>query len=221
MNPYAFRGWLPNAYAETASCDRNFPVYGSWSSGYFAPSSVYSLPADTPKQHANGPDWKIQSIYPHTMEHPTVTKDVTGTTVVSGTAPGVPVSHMKSSYDSVMYKGSSGNNHTGTKADMENSSKDDSQRSCCVLSCSCNNQQRINNYDTPWRGADVSTGVDLPGAKNGAMSSYQSFCQRGGGTNVQNRFNSMSLHDLIGMLLLPQYLTRLLKHCTFFYIYIF
>ncbi|CAI9735625.1 Hox-D9-like isoform X1 [Octopus vulgaris] len=85
---------------------------------------------------------------------------------------------MKSSYDSVMYKGSSGNNHTGTKADMENSSKDDSQRSCCVLSCSCNNQQRINNYDTPWRGADVSTGVDLPGAKNGAMSSYQSFCQR-------------------------------------------
>lgn len=220
MNPYAFRGWLPNAYADSTSCDRNFPVYGSWPSGYFAPSSVYSLPSETPKQHANTTDWKIQSIYPHAMEHPTVPKDGAGTgsgAVVGGPASAAvtPVSHIKS-YDTVMYKGSPGNGLTGgtgtlgtgptgvtgttPKVDVDGgATKDDSQRSCCVLSCSCNNQQRINNYDTPWRGADGSAGVELPGSKNGAVPPYQTFCQRGGGTNMQNRYNSMSLHDLIDL----------------------
>lgn len=200
MNPYAFRGWLPNAYADSTSCDRNFPVYGSWPSGYFAPSSVYSLPSETPKQHANTTDWKIQSIYPHAMEHPTVPKDGAGTgsgAVVGGPASAAvtPVSHIKS-YDTVMYKGSPGNGLTGgtgtlgtgptgvtgttPKVDVDGgATKDDSQRSCCVLSCSCNNQQRINNYDTPWRGADGSAGVELPGSKNGAVPPYQTFCQRG------------------------------------------
>ncbi|VDI57554.1 Hypothetical predicted protein [Mytilus galloprovincialis] len=60
MNPYAFRGWHIPSYADGANCDRNYPhMYGTWPhSGYFTPGSVYSLPSDTAKQHANT-DWKL------------------------------------------------------------------------------------------------------------------------------------------------------------------
>lgn len=62
MNPYAFRGWHLPSYADGANCDRNYHMYGSWPhSGYFPPGSVYSLQADTPKQHSNS-DWKLNGL---------------------------------------------------------------------------------------------------------------------------------------------------------------
>ena len=76
MNPYAFRGWHIPSYADSANCDRNYPhMYGTWPhSGYFTPGSMYSLPSDSTKQHANT-DWKLNSICTSTTSEGTSPRD--------------------------------------------------------------------------------------------------------------------------------------------------
>ncbi|XP_052059232.1 homeobox protein Hox-D11a-like [Mytilus californianus] len=150
MNPYAFRGWHIPSYADGANCDRNYPhMYGTWPhSGYFTPGSVYSLPSETAKQHANT-DWKLCT--PTTSE---------------GMSPRDNNSLMKTGYENLLYKSSNirGDNDTP---------RDDSQRSCCAISCSCSSHQRLNVLDNSWRGPDA---LDLNKATS--MSAYSTFCQR-------------------------------------------
>ncbi|XP_033732173.1 homeobox protein Hox-D9-like [Pecten maximus] len=154
MNPYAFRGWHLPSYADGANCDRNYHMYGSWPhSGYFPPGSMYSLQTDTPKQHGNA-DWKLQSIC---------------TTSSEGTSPRDP-SLMKSGYESLIYKASSNRN------ECENSCREDPQRSCCAISCTCNSHQRLNVLDNSWRGSEVPSALDLN--KASSVTAYPSFCQR-------------------------------------------
>lgn len=151
MNPYAFRGWHLPSYADGTNCDRNYHMYGTWPhSGYFPPGSVYSL-QDTPKQHTNG-DWKLQSICSSSSE---------------GTSP--RDSSIKTGYESLIYKS---NNRGDTETPRE-----DSQRSCCAISCTCNSHQRLNVLDNSWRGPEVPTALDLN--KAATVSAYPSLCQRG------------------------------------------
>lgn len=158
MNPYAFRGWHLPSYADGANCDRNYHMYGSWPhSGYFPPGSVYSLQADTPKQHSNS-DWKLNGLC---------------TTSSEGTsARGDNSSVMKPGFESLLYKSYS------SRGDSETSREESpSQRSCCAVSSTCSAYERLNVLDNSWRSPEVPTALDLN--KSGAVSAYPSLCQRG------------------------------------------
>lgn len=167
MNPYAFRGWHLPSYADGANCDRNYHMYGSWPhSGYFPPGSVYSLQADTPKQHSNN-DWKLNSLC---------------TTSSEGTSPrGDNSSLMKTGYESLLYK--SCNSHGVCDSPREENS---SHRSCCAISCTCSAHERLNVLDNSWRAPEVPAALDLN--KSGAVSAYPSLCQRGK-HNIMLRLN--------------------------------
>ncbi|XP_011420615.1 homeobox protein Hox-A9-like isoform X1 [Crassostrea angulata] len=157
MNPYAFRGWHLPSYADGANCDRNYHMYGSWPhSGYFPPGSVYSLQADTPKQHSNS-DWKLNGLC---------------TTSSEGTsARGDNSSVMKPGFESMLYK-----SYT-SRGDSETSREESpSQRSCCAVSSTCSAYERLNVLDNSWRSPEVPTALDLN--KSGAVSAYPSLCQR-------------------------------------------
>lgn len=160
MNPYTFRGWhLPTAYSETTSCDRNYPsMYpASWTSGYFTSPSVYPFQTDssTAKQ-ANSTDWKFNPI--NSADSPNVPRDS---------------NFMKSGYEGLLYKTSANN----TRPEFETCSRDDPQRSCCAISCTCNNHQRLNVLDNSWRNAEMSPSLDFKNTPS--ISPYQSLCQRG------------------------------------------
>ncbi|XP_005105676.1 homeobox protein Hox-B4 [Aplysia californica] len=165
MNPYTFRGWhLPTAYSETTNCDRNYPgVYpASWPSGYFTPPSVYPFQTDTPgaAKQPNSGDWKLNGI-----NHPSD----------SPASVGRDSNLMKTGYESLLYKSSAVNNG---RPEYEACSRDDPQRSCCAISCSCNNHQRLTNVlDNSWRNTDhMSPSLDF--GKGPSMSPYQTLCQR-------------------------------------------
>ncbi|KAL3836030.1 hypothetical protein ACJMK2_021483 [Sinanodonta woodiana] len=153
MNPYAFRGWHLPSYADGANCDRNYHMYGSWPSGYFTPASVYPITSESQKQHVNG-DWKIPS------------------TLCSSTSDGSPnrdSSLLKSGYEGLIYKSN------GCRNDND-PNRDESQRSCCAISCSCNsNPQRLNMLENSWRGSEIPGAIDFNKA---GLSPYQSICQR-------------------------------------------
>ncbi|XP_067686213.1 homeobox protein Hox-C12b-like isoform X1 [Haliotis asinina] len=156
MNPYAIRGWhLPTAYSESNNCDRNYPAMypASWPSGYFTPPSVYPFQTDTTKQH-NGNDWKLQSICSTNSEAST---------------PRDSNNLVKPGYESLLYK------PNNARTDIEGG-REEAQRSCCAISCSCNGQQRLNVIDNSWRNPEVSATLDFN--KTPGMSPYQSFCQR-------------------------------------------
>nr|APD15659.1 homeobox hox posterior 1 [Antalis entalis] len=153
MNPYALRGWhLPTGYSmDGANCDRSYPMYGTWPSGYFPTASVYSLTSEAQKQ-SNGNDWKLQSLYSQSSD--------TNSQRDSG--------NFKSGYESLLYKpcANARNDLDGTR---DNST-------CCAMSCSCSNgQQRLNVLDNTWRGTDMGA-FDFN--KNAAMNPYQQLCQR-------------------------------------------
>ncbi|CAL1528350.1 unnamed protein product [Lymnaea stagnalis] len=159
MNPYAFRGWhLPSAYSESTNCDRNYPsMYPpSWSASYFTPPSVYPFQTESSAgKQSNNSDWKLNSIGP--ADSPTVPRDS---------------NLMKSSYEGLLYKSAAANQ----RSDFESCARDDPSRSCCAISCSCNNHQRLNVLDNSWRNAEMSPSLDFN--KTQSMSPYQSLCQR-------------------------------------------
>lgn len=154
MNPYAFRGWHLPSYPDGANCERNYHMYGSWPhSSYFPPGSMYSLPTETPKQHNNG-DWKLQSICSSSSE---------GTSPRDSNFP-------KSGYESLIYKASS-----NSRNDCETSTcREDPTRSCCAVSCTCNNNNRLNGLENSWRGPEIPSALDLNKA-----TAYPSLCHRG------------------------------------------
>nr|APD15704.1 homeobox posterior hox 1 [Nucula tumidula] len=152
MNPYAFRGWHLPSYADGGNCDRNYHMYGTWPSGYFSPASVYSLQPETQKQHSNG-DWKLQPICSSSSDGSSQRDSL-----------------VKSGYDNLLYKSQNGRSDTDTP-------RDESQRSCCALSCSCNSHQRLNVLDNSWRSPDIASALDFN--KSTGVASYQSLCSRG------------------------------------------
>lgn len=157
MNPYAFRGWHLSTYPDTANCDRNYPMYNSWPSTYFNPASMYSLQPDavTQKQH-NSSDWKLQPICSSSSSSDSVAQR--------------DANLLKSGYESLLYKSNCNRVDTDTP-------REDCQRSCCAISCTCNSHQRLNVLDNAWRGTDMVSALDLN--KANSVSAYQSLCQRG------------------------------------------
>ncbi|KAL5010362.1 hypothetical protein ScPMuIL_012667 [Solemya velum] len=156
MNPYAFRGWHLSTYPDTANCDRNYPMYNSWPSTYFNPASMYSLQPDavTQKQH-NSSDWKLQPICSSSSSSDSVAQR--------------DANLLKSGYESLLYKSNCNRVDTDTP-------REDCQRSCCAISCTCNSHQRLNVLDNAWRGTDMVSALDLN--KANSVSAYQSLCQR-------------------------------------------
>lgn len=157
MNPY-FRGWhLP--YTESTNCDRSYSsMYpASWTSGYFTPPSMYPFQTDgSSVKQANSGDWKINPI--NSAETANVPRDS---------------NLMKSGYESIFYKTATSN----ARSDFEACARDDSQRSCCAISCSCSNHQRLNVLDNTWRSSEMSPNLDFKNTPS--ISPYQSLCQRG------------------------------------------
>lgn len=160
MNPYTFRGWhLPSAYSESTNCDRNYPsMYPpSWSASYFTPPSVYPFQTDTgASKPPNTQDWKINPM--SASDSPSVPRDA-------------PL--MKSGYEGLLYKSASGN----PRSEYDSCTRDDPSRSCCAISCTCNNHQRLNVLDNSWRNSEMSPNLDFN--KTPSISPYQTLCQRG------------------------------------------
>ncbi|KAK0049961.1 homeobox protein Hox-B4 [Biomphalaria pfeifferi] len=159
MNPYAFRGWhIPSAYSESANCERSYPsMYTpSWSASYFSPPTVYPFQSDSGgvKQGNNG-DWKLNPI--SSADSPTVPRDS---------------NLMKSGYEGLLYKSAASN----ARAEYDSCAREDPTRSCCAISCSCNNHQRLNVLDNGWRTSEMSPTLDFNKAPS--MSPYQTLCQR-------------------------------------------
>lgn len=159
MNPYAFRSWhFSTPYSETANCDRNYPgMYPtSWTTGYFPTPSMYPFQTDSSSaKQATSADWKLNS-----TDSPNIARDS---------------NLMKSSYEGLLYKTAASN----TRPDFDTCSREDPQRSCCAMACSCSNHQRLNVLDNTWRNSDMSPSLDF--SKTPSMSPYQSLCQRGKG----------------------------------------
>lgn len=181
MNPYAFRGWhLPSAYADSGTCDRNYPaMYStSWTSPYFSTSSVYPFQPDSAtsaKQASNTNEWKLQGIC-------SPTPDGGGVNVRENGLVG------KSGYEGLLYKPNltSGAVSARAVAEFEGAAmaREEAQKSCCAISCSCSSTgqgSRLNGMlDTScgWRPTDMSPALDFN--KNPNISPYhQTLCQRG------------------------------------------
>lgn len=188
MNPYAFRGWhLPSAYADSGSCDRNYPTMypTSWTSTYFSPSSVYPFQADSAasavaKQTSNANEWKLQGICSPTPEGSAVNVRENGLVGKGG-------------YEGLLYKPNAGPGAMSARsaADFEGAAaaaaRDEVQKSCCAISCTCSTGghqgSRLNGMlDTSctWRTADMSPALDFKQTAN--ISPYQTLCQRGEST---------------------------------------
>ena len=183
MNPYAFRNWhFPSAYADSSSCERNYPTMypASWTSTYFPPSPVYPFQTDSAaaasavaKQTPNTNDWKLQGIC-------SPTPDGSGVNVRGDNG---LVS--KSSYEGLLYKpnvtASAVSARTVAEFEGAAAAREEAQRSCCAISCSCSTPgqgSRLNGMldsSCTWR-ADMSPALDFN--KNPNISPYQSLCQR-------------------------------------------
>ena len=159
MNPYAFRGWHLPSYADGANYERNYHMYGSLPSGYFAPSTVYPFNTENQKQH--NVDWKLPSSVCSTS---------------SDSSPNARDQITKSGYDGLLYKSNC----------ARSCDSDDPARSSCALSCTCSSphQQRLNVLDNSWRSADLTGALDF---NKTSMSTYQSLCQRGKNLNFALR----------------------------------
>ncbi|KAK7092402.1 hypothetical protein V1264_008150 [Littorina saxatilis] len=185
MNPYHFRGWhLPTAYTNSSSCERDYPAMypASWTSSYFSPSSVYPFQTDSAaaasavaaKQSSNTGDWKLQGICSPTPDGSGV--NVRGENGLVG----------KSGYEGLLYKPNVTASAVSarTVADYEGAAaaRDEAQRSCCAISCSCSTPgqgSRLNGMldaSCTWRTDMSPAAMDFN--KNHNISPYQSLCQR-------------------------------------------
>lgn len=163
MNPYAFRGWHLPTYADGAAAanyERNYHMYGSLPSGYFAPSSsMYPFNPEPQKQHVGG-DWKLQS-----------------SSVCSTSSDGSP--------NNLREQGMTKNSYEGLykqNACRNADTSDEHARSCCALSCSCSSpQQRHPMLNNSWAGGDLGGALDFnkTSMAMSTMSPYQSLCNRG------------------------------------------
>ena len=161
MNPYTFRGWhLPSAYSDTSNCDRNYPsMYPpTWTSGYFTPPSVYPFQTDgggvAVKQPNAATDWKLNTINP--ADSPSMVGGRDSSLMKSGYEGLLYKSAVSAA---AVVNGNGGNGGLGVgvgagggaggggglagignlRTDFDSCvNRDDPQRSCCAISCSCN-----------------------------------------------------------------------------------
>ncbi|PVD35647.1 hypothetical protein C0Q70_02610 [Pomacea canaliculata] len=188
MNPYAFRGWhLPSAYADSGSCDRNYPTCTrrrGLPPTFLRPPSTLSRPT---LQH---PPWPSRRPTPTSgscrASAPRLQREAPVNVRENGLVG-------KGGYEGLLYKPNAGPGAMSARsaADFEGAAaaaaRDEVQKSCCAISCTCSTGghqgSRLNGMlDTSctWRTADMSPALDFKQTAN--ISPYQTLCQRGEST---------------------------------------